>query len=58
MRFLINQDRGDYFRPLEDWKAIFESSGFTIAFENFYERKLAYLVTGWKMYSVLLKTTD
>lgn len=58
MRFLMNQDRGDYFRPLADWKAIFERSGLAIATEDFYEMKLAYLVTGWKMYSVLLKRKD
>lgn len=55
MRFLMKQDRGDYFRPLADWKSIFEKSGFDIASEYFYKLKLTGLVTGWQMYSALLR---
>jgi SAM-dependent methyltransferase len=56
MRFLMKQDRGDYFRPLEEWRNIFRQSGFSIVVDDFYKMKLAGLVTGWQMYSVLLKT--
>jgi SAM-dependent methyltransferase len=55
MRFLMDQDRGEHFRPLEAWKSIFENSGFVIVDDDFYTIKFAGLVIGWQMYSVLLK---
>lgn len=58
MRFLMKQDRGDYFRPLEEWKKVFRTNGYQIVAEEFYPLKLAHLVVGWQMYSVLLKSND
>jgi len=55
MRFLMAQDRGDHFRKLEVWKAMFDQNGFAIAADDFYQIKFAGLMTGWQMYSVLLK---
>jgi trans-aconitate methyltransferase len=53
-KFLMNQDRGEYFRSEEQWRAIFNTGGFSVAAEDRYDMKLANLVVGWQMYSVLL----
>lgn len=54
MRFLMNNDRGDYFRTQEEWKNIFHINNYQIVFEEFYSLKIARLIVGWHMYSVLL----
>lgn len=53
MTLMMNQDRGDYFRHLEDWQKIFSSANFQINDEDFYLMKL-FGLTGWSMYSALL----
>lgn len=58
MRFLMKQDRGDYFRPLEEWKKVFQANGYQIMAEEFYPLKLARLIVGWQMYSALLKNNS
>ena len=54
-RFLMSQDRGDHFRSLHQWRKLFGSAGFASSFEEFYRLKVFGLVTGWQMYSTLLK---
>ena len=56
--FFMRHDRGDHFRSLDKWRAVFESGGFGIAAEEFYTLKLGGLVTGWRMYSALLRSTS
>jgi 2-polyprenyl-3-methyl-5-hydroxy-6-metoxy-1,4-benzoquinol methylase len=53
--FFMNQDRGDFFRPVEEWRRVFASGGFNIAAEEFYTMKLAGVLAGWEMFSALLK---
>ena len=58
MHFLMKQDRGDYFRTRLAWDEIFAAGGFEAAAEDLYTLKLAGLVTGWQMYSVLLRISE
>lgn len=58
MQFLMKQDRGDYFRSLDEWKSIFVDNAYTITDEDFYDLKVFNLIVGWNMYSVLLKYTS
>jgi hypothetical protein len=55
MRLMMQQDRGDYFRTLEQWNSIFQAAHFTIAEADFYNIKLLNVITGWRMYSVVLR---
>jgi len=55
MRFMMNNDRGDYFRTLDEWKNTFGSNGYTVTSEEFYPMKIAGMIVGWRMYSALLK---
>jgi ubiquinone/menaquinone biosynthesis C-methylase UbiE len=55
MRLMMQQDRGDYFRTLEQWNSIFQAAHFTIAEADFYNIKLLNVITGWWMYSVVLR---
>ncbi|MBK9152675.1 MAG: class I SAM-dependent methyltransferase [Chloracidobacterium sp.] len=58
MRFLMKQDRGDYFRTRLAWDEIFAAGGFAVAAEEFYTLKLVGLISGWHMYSVLLTVSE
>lgn len=55
MRFLMKNDRGDHFRTHDEWTNIFHDNNYEIASEEFYPMKIARLVVGWQMYSVLAK---
>ena len=52
--FFMNQDRGDFFRPLVDWQELFRSSGYEISADDHYEMKLGGVLAGWDMYSAKL----
>ena len=55
MTFFMNQDRGDYFRPLDGWKGIFTSNDYQIVADDTYFLKLANLMVAWQMYVALIE---
>lgn len=55
MRFFMNQDRGDHFRPLDEWKRLFDAGNYSVAADEVYFLKLANMMVAWQMYAAVLQ---